>query len=196
MQKSDYSLRFQIFIVILCVPLNVLVSRLANIANFPFFMDTAFTACAAFFNLWCGLATGFFTQLILVIFFDNTPAAFLFVICNMSVALAVYIAFRKSIRPKIAELVLASVLASLIVAIEGGIIHSILYTLVNYEDLSITKFIMLALLNQNFSFTISAMLGRIPGSLIDKSISVFAGFLFFVIIDKLYKKTTKKKLLR
>lgn len=58
MTFEKYPVKKQIILALIFTPLNILISYLSTVFQFPFFMDMIFVYAASFFGLPCGIIVG------------------------------------------------------------------------------------------------------------------------------------------
>lgn len=165
--------------------LNVLAVRLADTVHIPMYMDSIFTVACSFLSLTCGLicATGF--ELIVLLL--NWPASenVIFLICEVTVVIAVRICVRQSkkgITPfSLIFLALALIIS---IAIEGGIIYSFLTAYFDYIERADVNSFTFSLYINNIPMLLSSIFGRLPLSTLDKTFATIAGFFIAVQTEK------------
>lgn len=95
----------------------------------------------------------------------------------------------------IVMLTILSIVMCIVLSIVGGIISTIISITGNVipEDIPPETWLRMGFIRQGFSLLPSEILGRIPVNLVDKTISVFAGFGAAYLIKKLFVKKTENQ---
>lgn len=182
--KTKYSVRFQICIGIICGIMNVILSKIF-LSITPLYMDTLFTVAASLFGGLSGLIAATTFHVLVIIISFQSMSGIAFIICSYSTVALVYLYTKNkdSIQP--IDIVILSLLLTLIISFEGGLIFIIIYNLFNYQEDTYAKYMTYMLMRQNISLVLSSFLARIPINLIDKVIAVIFGYGFTKLIQKI-----------
>ena len=187
MTFEKYPLKKQIILALIFTPLNILISYLSTIFQFPFFMDMIFVYAASFFGLPCGIIVGAGTSLFNSIFVQHTIKHSLYAICCITgtiftwLLITRYRDFEFKVMLSIRLMVLVF-LSTIVISLEGSLIYYFFFsnTVVQNEN-STVMFLIYTLVLQDFGLIISAFLARLPVNLSDKAIAVFAGFGIYLL---------------
>lgn len=190
--RFSYPILFQVFIGILCLGLNVLTVHLVQTSSNPLFLDSVFTIMASFFGWISGLMVGFLSNFAFYVFLDFELESSLFTICSVSITLIVRLFLHNRTKISTFDLLSMYLLTVLVISLEGAILYTILYNAADFKEETGVRYFTLILVRQQIPLIFSAFLARIPINLIDKVISVFAGYLFYLGIDKLRILREKK----
>ena len=188
--SKQYSILFQIVLGIVCSILNIIVGLIRQ-TGIPMYMDCIFTVAASFFSATSGIISSLFTQIINFVFFHHPLSEFPFVICSLTIVIAIRLYFRNKNTPNYVDLLIISFFLSIVISLEGSLVYIIVYKLFAYDELVQSKYFTFILLRQNFSLLASAFLSRLPVNLIDKTVAVFAGYGISVLTKRVITHTEK-----
>lgn len=189
------------------LPQTILLIFLAAVLNFglsifvgtvlkiPLFFDTIFSITLLFY---CGIWPAIIASILYSIpssLFVNAPIYILFSLCSIAIILITYGVMKnneqrkRSIKFTILYLILASLLSGFASSVIGGLIHTFGLNLFPDEISEIvTEKFVLSLFSQNENLLLSAILGRIPTTCIDRIISTLLGYGLYKLLLKLDKK--------
>lgn len=166
----------------------------AYIIKIPLFLDTIFTITITFY---CGPIPALFSTILYSIpssLIVNAPIYMLFNFCSLAIIFITYGLMRyneKNNNSKLLTflyLILAALLAGFVSSIIGGFIHTI--ALLLYPDvvgeITTEKFV-LSLFSKNGNLILSAILGRIPTTCLDRVISNLVGWGLYTLLLKFDK---------
>jgi len=194
MTFQKYSLKTQLILALIFTPLNILISYLSTVFQFPFFMDMIFIYAASFFGLTCGIIVGMGTIFFNAVFIQHILMHGMYSICCITGSLLTWLLitreknFESSVLFWI-RLVLLFFISTIVISLEGSMIYYIFFS--NSEgqnENSTVMFLTYTLVLQNFGLAISAFLARLPVNLFDKALAVFGGFGIFVLTRRLFFK--------
>ena len=194
MTFQKYSLKTQLILALIFTPLNILISYLSTVSQFPFFMDMIFIYAASFFGLTCGIIVGIGTSFFNAIFLQHLLMHGIYSICCITGSLLTWLLitreknFESSVLFWI-RLVLLFFISTIVISLEGSMIYYIFFSnSVGQNENSTVMFLTYTLVLQNFGLVISAFLARLPVNLFDKALAVFGGFGIFVLTRRLFFK--------
>lgn len=194
MTFQKYSLKTQLILALIFTPLNILISYLSTVFQFPFFMDMIFVYAASFFGLTCGIIVGMGTSFFNAIFLQHLLMHGMYSICCITGSLLTWLLitreknFESSVLFWI-RLVLLFFISTIVISLEGSMIYYIFFSnSVGQNENSTVMFLTYTLVLQNFGLVISAFLARLPVNLFDKALAVFGGFGIFVFTRRLFFK--------
>lgn len=194
MTFQKYSLKTQLILALIFTPLNILISYLSTVFQFPFFMDMIFIYAASFFGLTCGIIVGIGTSFFNAIFLQHLLMHGIYSICCITGSLLTWLLitreknFESSVLFWI-RLVLLFFISTIVISLEGSMIYYIFFSnSVGQNENSTVMFLTYTLVLQNFGLVISAFLARLPVNLFDKAFAVFGGFGIFVLTRRLFFK--------
>ena len=194
MTFQKYSLKTQLILALIFTPLNILISYLSTVFQFPFFMDMIFIYAASFFGLTCGIIVGMGTSFFTAIFIQHLLMHGIYSICCITGSLLTWLLitreknFESSVLFWI-RLVLLFFISTIVISLEGSMIYYIFFSnSVGQNENSTVMFLTYTLVLQNFGLVISAFLARLPVNLFDKALAVFGGFGIFVLTRRLFFK--------
>ena len=194
MTFQKYSLKTQLILALIFTPLNILISYLSTVSQFPFFMDMIFIYAASFFGLTCGIIVGMGTSFFTAIFIQHLLMHGIYSICCITGSLLTWLLitreknFESSVLFWI-RLVLLFFISTIVISLEGSMIYYIFFSnSVGQNENSTVMFLTYTLVLQNFGLVISAFLARLPVNLFDKALAVFGGFGIFVLTRRLFFK--------
>ncbi len=194
MTFQKYSLKTQLILSCIFTPLNILISYLSTVFQFPFFMDMIFIYAASFFGLTCGIIVGIGTSFFNAIFLQHLLMHGIYSICCITGSLLTWLLitreknFESSVLFWI-RLVLLFFISTIVISLEGSMIYYIFFSnSVGQNENSTVMFLTYTLVLQNFGLVISAFLARLPVNLFDKALAVFGGFGIFVLTRRLFFK--------
>ena len=185
-----------IILIIVGAALNFAISNFtAFVLKIPLFLDTIFTIAILFY---CGIIPAILTAVIHSIpssLLVNAPFYILFSLCSVAIILITYGVMKnndkrnQSVTLTILYLILAALLSGFASSVIGGTIHTlglILYP----EEISeiVTEKFVLSLFSKNGSLLLSAILGRIPSTCIDRVITTLLGYGLYELLLKIEKK--------
>ena len=152
--------------------------------HIPLYLDMIFTMLASYFGWFAGIGAALIHHLLSI----NAPdglVSFPFIICSLTGVgiIRFFLQKNKSIKPF--DLVFIIFVMCIVIAVEGGIIYTVLFTNFNYTEHMITKYFTLSLIVQHIPMIISAIIARIPTNLIDKAIAVIISWLLIIGIEKI-----------
>lgn len=187
MTFEKYPVKKQIILALIFTPLNILISYLSTVFQFPFFMDMIFVYSASFYGLPCGIIVGAGTSLFISIFVQHTIKHSLSAICCITGSIFTWLLitryrdFESKVMLSIRLMVLVF-LSTIVISLEGSLIYYFFFsnTVVQNEN-STVMFLIYTLVLQDFGLIISAFLARLPVNLSDKAIAVFAGFGIYLL---------------
>lgn len=139
--------------------------------HIPLYMDMTFTLFASYFGWIAGLGAAVVHHICSI----NAPdglVSFPFIICSFTGAAIICLFLHKNKKITALDLVLIALIMSLAIAVEGGIIYTVLFVKYDYIEHMVTKYFTLSLVLQHIPIVISAILSRVPTNLADKSIAV------------------------
>lgn len=194
MTFQKYSLKTQLILALIFTPLNILISYLSTVFQFPFFMDMIFIYAASFFGLTCGIIVGMGTSFFTAVFIQHLLMHGIYSICCITGSLLTWLLitreknFESSVLFWI-RLVLLFFISTIVISLEGSMIYYIFFSnSVGQNENSTVMFLTYTLVLQNFGLVISAFLARLPVNLFDKALAVFGGFGIFVLTRRLFFK--------
>lgn len=194
MTFQKYSLKTQLILALIFTPLNILISYLSTVFQFPFFMDMIFIYAASFFGLTCGIIVGMGSSLFTAVFIQHILMHGMYSICCITGSLLTWLLitreknFESSVLFWI-RLVLLFFISTIVISLEGSMIYYIFFSnSVGQNENSTVMFLTYTLVLQNFGLVISAFLARLPVNLFDKALAVFGGFGIFVLTRRLFFK--------
>lgn len=194
MTFQKYSLKTQLILALIFTPLNILISYLSTVFQFPFFMDMIFIYAASFFGLTCGIIVGMGTSFFTAVFIQHILMHGMYSICCITGSLLTWLLitreknFESSVLFWI-RLVLLFFISTIVISLEGSMIYYIFFSnSVGQNENSTVMFLTYTLVLQNFGLAISAFLARLPVNLFDKALAVFGGFGIFVLTRRLFFK--------
>lgn len=194
MTFQKYSLKTQLILALIFTPLNILISYLSTVFQFPFFMDMIFIYAASFFGLTCGIIVGMGTSFFNAIFLQHLLMHGIYSICCITGSLLTWLLitreknFESSVLFWI-RLVLLFFISTIVISLEGSMIYYIFFSnSVGQNENSTVMFLTYTLVLQNFGLVISAFLARLPVNFFDKALAVFGGFGMFVLTRRLFFK--------
>lgn len=194
MTFQKYSLKTQLILALIFTPLNILISYLSTVFQFPFFMDMIFVYAASFFGLTCGIIVGMGTSFFTAVFIQHILMHGMYSICCITGSLLTWLLitreknFESSVLFWI-RLVLLFFISTIVISLEGSMIYYIFFSnSVGQNENSTVMFLTYTLVLQNFGLVISAFLARLPVNLFDKALAVFGGFGIFVLTRRLFFK--------
>ena len=184
MTFEKYPVKKQIILALIFTPLNILISYLSTVFQFPFFMDMIFVYAASFFGLPCGIIVGVGTSLFNSIFVQHTIKHSLYAICCITGTIFTWLLITRyrDFELLFIRLMVLVFLSTIVISLEGSLIYYLFFsdTVVQNEN-STVMFLIYTLVLQDFGLIISAFLARLPVNLFDKAIAVFAGFGFYLL---------------
>ena len=191
MTFQKYSLKTQLILALIFTPLNILISYLSTVFQFPFFMDMIFIYAASFFGLTCGIIVGMGSSFFTAVFIQHILMHGMYSICCITGSLLTWLLitreknFESSVLFWI-RLVLLFFISTIVISLEGSMIYYIFFSnSVGQNENSTVMFLTYTLVLQNFGLVISAFLARLPVNLFDKALAVFGGFGIFVLTRRL-----------
>lgn len=192
MTFQKYSLKTQLILALIFTPLNILISYLSTVFQFPFFMDMIFIYAASFFGLTCGIIVGMGSSFFTAVFIQHILMHGMYSICCITGSLLTWLLitreknFESSVLFWI-RLVLLFFISTIVISLEGSMIYYIFFSnSVGQNENSTVMFLTYTLVLQNFGLVISAFLARLPVNLFDKALAVFGGFGIFVLTRRLF----------
>lgn len=165
----------QLIIAICCGLLDYFSSILFT-PHIPLYLDMTFTLLASYFGWIAGLGAASVHHICSI----NAPdglLSFPFIICSFTGAAIICLFLRKNKKISPLDLVFIILVISLAVAVEGGIIYTVLFIKCNYIEHMVTKYFTFSLVIRHIPIVISAILSRVPTNLADKSIAVILSWL-------------------
>lgn len=176
--------------------LNLLFSlTTGKLLKIPLFLDTIFTITILFY---CGIIPAIITAILFSIpssLIDNSPFYILFSLCSIAIIFITYEIMKAESKQKhsktltILYLILAALLSGFASSVIGGTIHTLGLILFPTEISEIvTEKFVLSLFSQNGELFLSAILGRIPTTCLDRIISTLLGYGLYKILLKFEKK--------
>ena len=187
---------YTIILCIIAALLNFGISYLTGfVFKIPLFLDTIFTITILFY---CGFFPALFTTFLYSIpssLSVNAPFYLLFNLCSLAILLITYAIMKFHERNDnnssfltLLYLILASLLSGFVSSVIGGFIHSLALILFpNSIGEIVTEKFVLSLFSKNGSLFLSAILGRIPTTCLDRVISTLSGWGIYKLLLKLEK---------
>lgn len=182
--EKKYSITTQIIVSFFCAVLDLLMMSLPFKFQLPLYLDMIFTLVAVYFGWVSTLFTPFLFHLLAAVFSFGSVKGSAFIICSLSGAIILKIFLQKYKKIQILDLVLLSVVMSLVIAIEGGIIFTLVSTNFKYEECAAVNYLTVSLLLQRIPFFLSSILARLPTSFLDKTLSVCACWLIMLGLQR------------
>jgi len=183
-REQKYPLPVQAAVTVLCAALDLALSMLVCRFRIPIYLDMLFTLFAAYFGWFPALAAPVLYHLSSPFFPYGDIRALPFLICSLTGSLIIRLFLQKNKKIEPLDLVFLSIVVSLAICIEGGIIFTAIYTGFGYMDCNPSKYLMFSLIMQHIPLFVSAILTRIPLSSIDKTISVCVSWLLMAALQK------------
>ena len=155
--------------------------------HIPLYMDMTFTLFASYYGWIAGLGAAVVHHICSI----NAPdglVSFPFIICSFTGAAIIRLFLHKNKRINALDLVLIALVMSLTIAVEGGIIYTVLFVKYDYIEHMVTKYFTLSLVLQHIPIVISAILSRVPTNLADKSIAVILSWFMALGFQKAKNK--------
>lgn len=185
-----------IILILVAALLNFALSAFTSqVLKIPLFLDTIFTIAMLFY---CGILPAYITALLQSIpssLIVNAPFYILFSFCSLAIILITYFIMKNNDTRKqsapltVLYLILASLLAGFASSVIGGSIHTLGLILYPTEISEIvTEKFVLSLFSQNGNLLLSAILGRIPSTCIDRIITTFLGYGLYKLLLNFEKK--------
>lgn len=188
-------------LVLLCIVggiLDLLCEKLCSgILHLPLFLDTIFCVALTFYGgIGCGIFTTFIFQLGHLITFDAGVSRIflLYFFCSVSIALTVWL-YKKFIIDRhthsipfvFAELLVLSLIVCIVASITGGCISTFCAHIVGaeHEFSSPVDFMILMFRAHISSSLLAAIISRIPINIIDRIITIFAGWGIYLLLKKI-----------
>ena len=146
----------------------------------PLYMDSIWNVAASFYSLASGLACGIFFQIAVVVLGFSKPASLVFAICSLTITLTVRLFVRlkprfTNLTQKILGIIVLIIALTFLISIEGGLLYILIFDATRYGELSSTNSFVYSFFMQGFPYAFSAIVGRIPVNLADKTIAVLVG---------------------
>ena len=198
--------------------LNVAICIFFKLIGFPLYLDTIMTIAVTLTGgLFAGILCGALTNIIIHSIYFWGWEVYLFSLCSIATAVAVWLFARffprelnmdhaeaarenlpatRNVMDLVIVLILLSFTLCIIISILGGIIATLI-TAINQplvERASLAGILAATMFNQEFPLLLKEILSRIPINSIDRLISAFAGFGFALCIRQLIKSTLRKSL--
>jgi len=186
---KKYPLWLQLLIAVVCGLLDYAASILFA-PHLPLYMDMIFTILASYFGWTAGLGSALVHHLCSISAPDGL-VSFPFIICSFTGVAILRIFLQRNKKISALDLVPLALIMSIVIAIEGGIIYTVLFTNYDYVEHMVTKYFTLSLVVQHIPLFISAILARIPTNLADKAIAVTLSYFMMLGIQKLPVKSCK-----
>lgn len=148
--------------------------------HIPLYMDCIWNVASSFYSLASGLTCAVVFQLAVVLLGFSNPSSLVFTICSITVTLTVrtfvklYPRFIQPIQ-KVLAVVALIIAQTLLLSIEGGLLFILIFDANRYGELSSTNSFIYSFFMQGFPYAFSAIIGRIPVNLADKTIAVLLG---------------------
>ena len=166
--------------VAVSVVLNDLLNTIADKLGIPLFLDTTFTAVtAAVFGIIPGILTGLFTNLFQEVLRGFPLTNYPFAVVNMATGLLVAVLVKKGYFNTISGLFLVIIYTTLLNAILGAFIVTVVFGGISNEDVD---YIVKVVLMTGKSIFSSAFIARIIVNLVDKGIAIITAYIFYVQI--------------
>jgi hypothetical protein len=172
----------QLVIALVCGLLDYF-SSILFAPHIPLYLDMTFTLFASYFGWIAGLGAAVVHHICSITAPDGL-VSFPFIICSFTGAAIICLFLRKNKKIGALDLILIALVMSFIIAIEGGIIYTVLFVKYDYIEHMVTKYFTLSLVFQHIPIVISAILSRIPTNLADKSIAVILSWLMALGFQK------------
>ena len=181
--------------------LNVTISRLCFLAEIPLYMDTIFTisvtlTCGLSFGALCGALTNFISHSLWGL--SWAWEGYLFMLCNIATAFVtwffmrifprelnltasrkMYPVYKDSLISKLMDRIIINIIFAfvlcIIMSITGGFLAAFIMSYRSVES-GITSFFSATMFNLNTPLVFTEIASRIPVNIIDRLISVFAGY--------------------
>ena len=144
---------------------------------------------AWYFFILCSIAAVFLVLLFARIYKSECAGNFVAECARVSLGARQNESFNKQqLFVTIIMLAILSIVMSITISILGGIISSVISITSNVipEDIPPETWLRMGFIRQGFSLLPSEILGRIPVNLVDKSISVFAGFGAALLVKRVF----------
>ena len=196
--------------------LNITFNRICFFAGFPLYLDTVMTitvtlACGLPFGILCGALTNIISHSI----FGHGWEAYLFAICNIATAFLTWFFYRffkqeltiqeqtPSVRQKSSQLnrimdrviilIFLSFTLCLAMSILGGLIAAFILNINSayFETDGITGVFSATMFVHDVPIVLKEIIARIPVNMIDRLISVFAGYGIAFFGNKLWELLKK-----
>lgn len=160
-----------------CGLFNLALDRFVVTFSFPLFLDTIFTAAAAFFSCSSGIIAAVSYHVILFfLFFTDSVADIGFMLCSLTVVLVIRLALRRCQKMNAVRLLIMAIILGLVISLEGSLIFTFIFKHYQYVESVRTGYLSFLFLKSNIPVLVSAFLARIPVNLVDKVVAVFAGW--------------------
>ena len=166
----------------------------AYILKIPLFIDTIFTIALTFY---CGPLPALVSSFLYSVpssLYVNAPIYILFNLCTVAIVYITYALMRYNERNNNSKLltflylILSALISGFVSSIIGGCIHTI--ALVIYPnvvgEITTEKFV-LSLFSKNGSLILSAILGRVPTTCLDRVITTILGWGLYKLLLKVEK---------
>lgn len=146
----------------------------------PLYMDCIWNTAVSFYSLLSGLICGLFFQVAVVALGFSSWSSLVFTICSITVTLTVRCfvkLYPRFVQPlqKVLGVVALIIAQTLLISIEGGLLYILIFDVNRYGELSSTNSFIYSFFMQGFPYAFSAIIGRIPVNLADKTIAVLVG---------------------
>lgn len=167
----------------------------------PLYMDSIWNVAASLYSLASGITCGIVFQLAVVLLGFSKPSSLVFTICSVTISLTVR-AFTRywprllNLTQKIIGVLFLIIALTFLISIEGGLLYILIFDATRYGELSSTNSFVYSFFMQGFPYAFSAIVGRIPVNLADKTIAVLAGGCIYTIsrlLQKLWRRVTESR---
>ena len=172
-----------------------------DILDIPLFLDTIFMTATLFLF---GPVAAFFEYLVYMgiscirmkVTYGSVHMIYLYSVSALTIILITWLfirrkdSFKKSVNRTFLILVSAAIFSGLACSIVSGFVNSFIY-FKNENDLAYDR-VIFAFNGEQFGFLASAILGRIPVTILDRIITTFAAFGIFNLYSKI--KTSIQKI--
>ena len=179
---------FQILLGIVFAFLNILLCCLNTNFKIPLYMDTVFTVAASFFSLTAGLVCAALFHFFWKFIWDFQVFVFAWSICSFTLVLVIRFYVLKHRKITMVDILFLIFLLAIIISFEGAVIFAVLSAAVNYSESSQVRFMYALLESANVPAFLAALLPRIPVNILDKAISVTAGYLCYEGLCRIFPK--------
>ena len=190
MTFNKYSLKAQLCLAVIFIPLNFLVSYISGeILALPLFMDMIFVYAGSFFGIPCGILVGLGHALIEALLIQHNILHSLYGLCSITGTLLTWLLVTRHKELSWFRLAFLVFVSTVVISFEGSIIYTLVFAPdTSYNENTTILFLSYTLLMQNMGLQFSAFLARLPVNIFDKAIAVFGGVGVFVGIQKVWLK--------
>ena len=166
----------------------------------PLYMDSIWNAASSFYSLASGVTCGVVFQIAVVLLGFSKPSSLVFTICSLTITLTVRLFMRccprlLNLTQKILGVLFLIIALTFLISIEGGLLYILIFDATRYGELSSTNSFVYSFFMQGFPYAFSAIVGRIPVNLADKTIAVLAGGGIYILVRTTLNKIIHKCIL-